>query len=387
MGSNKSCCSPESSSEVRKVVSESPTNGYSSQRKSTLEERSPKTGSRRATKSEPVRPENNILVQALFADFQESLRSTYKTRKDAFDKLGGSGDGIIDIDELNEVLAKLGYDNKNLNAQLFQLLDKDNSGSITRVEFKSVFQGETAELTEFKECLKEMFKSRGKAFDDVGGKDDGRIDQEEMVAFLKKHVGSDDDAARKLFKQIDADGSGYVSKGEFKALFQADGETATIIEFKDKLKTMFKSRKEAFDKLGGSDDAKIDKDEFNTFLSKELHYRDTEVCQQLFAVIDDDGDGFITKGEFEALFLRHTVKLVEVRDSLKELLRERFKSRQKAFDQLGGKDDGKIDRPEMRRFMRGVMNNDDEEENDQIFSWIDKDGNGFITLDEFKQFF
>jgi len=341
------------------------------------------------SKSAMATPENNILLASLFADFQESLRATYKTRKDAFDKLGGDDDGRIELKELHEFLSRHGYDNSKLNQQLFRYIDADDDGYITRVEFKLLFQGETADLTEFKESLKEFFKSRQRAFEDLGGRDDGEIDLAEFSAFLCKNLGYKEDPAKmaRLFKTIDVDNDGSITKGEFKALFQPEGETAQIIEFKDKLKHMFKSRKQAFDKLGGSDDAQIDKVEFGTFLREELGYANKDMVHTLFRLIDDDNDGTITKAEFEALFLRHTVKLVEIRDNLKQALKEKFKSRQKAFDKLGGQDDSKIDRAELRRFMREEMNVTDEEQNDQLFSWIDTDGNGTITLAEFKEFF
>jgi len=332
--------------------------------------------------------ETNLLVQSLLADFQESLRAKFKTRKQAFDKLGGSDDARIDEYEFQTFLKGHGYTNSNLNKQLFCLIDCDGDGSISRAEFKALFDVENHEMDDFKSMLRETFKSRKDAFDKLGGKDDGKIDLEEFCAFVNQHMGiTDARKAKKLFMAIDDNQNESISHAEFKALFQPDGEVAKVVEFKEDLRTKFRNRHAAFEQLGGKDDGKIDKEEFQNFLCKQMGYDNRDLNEQLFNIVDDDNNGYITKGEFEALFLTQTAKAVELRNNLKQKLQEKFKSRKQAFNWLGGGDDDRVDHEEFQEFMRRELGSENVKENEEVFLWMDQDNDGYVTIGEFKQFF
>lgn len=329
-------------------------------------------------------PENNILVMALLADFKESLRDRFKSSQDAFERLGGGDDNKIDISELNEFLIQQGYNNGKLNTQLFKYLDEDGDGFISKGEFMSLFMGQTAELSEFKERLREMFKSVTGAFNRLGGADDGLIEPAEFEEFCMKSLGySDPQLIQRLFGAIDDNKDGSITKAEFKALFQPQGEFAIVTEFKDAVKKKFKSCMEAFDQLGGGDDGQIDREEFQRFMDNFLGYANTELNDQLFNVIDDNGDGTISKGEFKALFVHHTVKIME----FKEMLKEKYKTRKNAFEKLGGEDDAAIDLKEFQIACCRDLGMNDKEEAERLFRMIDTDGNDSITKEEFKTFF
>lgn len=328
------------------------------------------------------------MVQCLLVDFQEMLRSKHRTRKSAFDNLGGSDDARIDAEEFCAYLKGEGYTNGNLNQQLFTQLDADHDGYISRVEFKQLFEKNNSELDEFQEALKEVFKSRKDAFDKLGGQNDGKIDRDEFQEFLHKHMGFHDRRKNsRLFDLIDDDHNELITNAEFRALFATDGEVATVMEFKDAIRQACHNRKDAFKKLGGSDDARIDRDEFEQFLIEELKYGDSKLIGQLFDLIDEDQSGYISKGEFEALFLNQTAKVVELKDSLKERLHAKFKSRKEAFNKLGGEDDAQICIEEFQEFMETEMGHRNAAESRQLFSWIDVDNDGYITKKEFKDFF
>jgi len=329
-------------------------------------------------------PEDNLVALSLFQDFRHSIRERYASSSHAFDRLGGGDDANIDEAEFQRFLKDLGYQNGKLNAQLFSMCDLDSDGNISKAEFKSVFTGMNAELYGFKESLRTMFKSREKAFDSLGGKDDGRIDEEELNLFVKKHLGyMDEEKNKRLFKYIDEDQDGFVTQPEFKAFFQPQGETAKVVQFKEAIKAHFKTAKDAFDELGGKDDGRIDKDEFYNFVRDHLGYDDPVLTEQLFNVIDDSNDGYITKSEFKSLFMYQTSLLAEFRETLKR----KFRTRKKAFDMLGGEDDAKIDKEEFGEVMCRELGYADAQEIEQMFSVIDKDNSGFITKAEFKGFF
>jgi len=313
---------------------------------------------------EKVDMEQNILVMALLADFKESLRDRFKSSQDAFERLGGGDDNRIDLGELNEFLVQQGYNNGKLNHQLFKYLDEDGDGFISKGEFMSLFMGQTAELSEFKERLREMFKSITGAFNKLGGADDGLIEPNEFQDFCMKSLGyTDVQLIQRLFSFIDDNKDGTITKSEFKALFQPQGEFAIVTEFKDAVKKKFRSCMEAFDQLGGSDDGQIDREEFRQFIDTLLGYSNPELNDQLFNVIDDNGDGVISKGEFKALFVHHTVKIIEF------------------------KDDAQIDLKEFQIACCRDLGMNDKDEAERLFKLIDTNGDNTITKQEFKTFF
>ena len=63
------------------------------------------------------------------------------------------------------------------------------------------------------------------------------------------------------------------------------------------MKKQFKSRADAFEQLGGSDDEKIECDEFVKFVEGKLGYSGDVSAKYIFEIIDASGDGSITKGE------------------------------------------------------------------------------------------
>lgn len=377
--------------EAEEVEEEEPPETTASSKNSRNGSKQKEQGRKQSKEKEPeppAAPEKNLLVQSLMADFQESLRAKFKTRKQAFDKLGGSDDARIDEYEFQQFLRGYGYTNGNLNKQLFLQIDVDGDGSICRAEFKALFDKENEELDSFKSILRETFKTRKEAFAKLGGKDDGKIDKDEFKKFVAENMGiRDAGKAEKIFNAIDDNRSGDISNAEFKALFQPDGEVAKVMEFKEDLRLKFQNKSSAFSQLGGGDDGRIDRMEFRCFLEKHLGYENHDLNDQLFNIVDDDNNGYITKGEFEALFLTQTAKAAELRNKLKEKLQEKFKSRKQAFNWLGGGDDDRIDHEEFQEFMRKNLGSENVKDNEELFLWMDQDNDGYVTIAEFKTFF
>merc|ERR1712113_1282388 len=105
----------------------------------------------------------------------------------------------------------------------------------------------------------------------------------------------DDELIKQLFDLVDDDKDGNISKGEFKSLFLV--KTSREIDLKLALRERFKTNKDAFNKLGGANDGKIDRGEFFSWLSEHLHFLDEDQNEELFKSIDDDNNGYITIGE------------------------------------------------------------------------------------------
>ena len=76
-------------------------------------------------------------------------------------------------------------------------------------------------LDALKDALKKKFSKPSQAFDQLGGSDDGKIEKKELVKFLKDELELGDNA-EKIFKLLDKDKNGYITKGEFKQFGQGD---------------------------------------------------------------------------------------------------------------------------------------------------------------------
>merc|ERR1719387_2563179 len=226
---------------------------------------------------------------------------------------------------------ELGHDDAKCIRRLFDQIDANMDGNISRAEFKAVFQdhseqdrrhstqsGTDTALLEFKDKIRHMFKTQKQAFDSLGGSDDALIDPAEFEQFMREELGHDDaKCIRRLFDQIDANMDGNISRAEFKAVFQDHSEQArrhstqsgtdtALLEFKEKIRHMFKTQKQAFDSLGRSDDALIDPAEFEQFMREELGHDDAKCIRRLFDQIDANMDGNISRAEFKAVFQDHS---------------------------------------------------------------------------------
>jgi Ca2+-binding EF-hand superfamily protein len=133
-----------------------------------------------------------------------------------FSKFDTNGDGTIDKDEL--ATAQANSEDGSRDAQLLSSLTTDDSGGISKEDFKSQVQAMFAQ-------------KRGKGteggappappdaadmFSKVDANGDGSLDQSELeeMASMGPEGGP---SASQMLKEMDTDGSGAVSQDEFKA--------------------------------------------------------------------------------------------------------------------------------------------------------------------------
>lgn len=165
------------------------------------------------------------------------------------------------------------------------------------------------------------------------------------------------------------------------------------------LRTKAKSRKEAFDLLGGNDDGRIDKDEFDGFLKAD--FGSQSLLDRAFKLLDEDGDGFISKGEFKQLVSdsgkspKSTIKpqkpdkkeKLEEAETKKELnkfkafIKKHFKNPMHAFEGLDLDGSKAIQFEEFKKLLNLRRYDGDI---DKVFAELDKDKDGGITWDEFR---
>jgi len=256
---------------------------------------------------------------------------------------------------------------------------------MTKAEFVAFCKGHDPDVMDFKARLQSRFTSVKRAFQKLDTSLDSFIDLSEFQAFCVEALGyTDPDLVKRIFQAIDDDHNAVISKAEFLALFGSKGEVGVVAEFREAIKKQFRSTVEAFDALGGSDDGLIGRDEFLDFLRDRNLLEDMpkELIEQLFCLIDENSDGYISKNEFRAVFITNSVKVLEFR----EALRSKYKTRSAAFEKLGGKDNGEIDMEEFHKRIAGDFGLRNRTENEQLFRMI-SGGDGIITRSEFKKFF
>lgn len=277
-------------------------------------------------------------IKAVTQEIKDLLKANFKSKVEAFDKLGGKNDGVIDRAELAYFMGKeIGY--KGDVEKVFDLIDIDHDGQITRKEFlafgnlekiqresskeeppknswvrkNSIAKEDTVMMDGLKALLKKNFKSKKEAFDKLGGKDDGKIDPAELSGFLTKDLSWEGNT-EKAFQLIDMDGDGQITKDEFLQFFKEEyKETTTsstnaeasngamskgdLTAFKEFLKNNFKGAKDAFQSLDVDNDKNLQLDEFKSILKEKFQF--TGDADVVFKALDEDGDGMVSFKEFK----------------------------------------------------------------------------------------
>eukprot|EP00746_Dinoflagellata_sp_MGD_P121882 gnl/MRDRNA2_/MRDRNA2_56929_c0_seq1.p1 gnl/MRDRNA2_/MRDRNA2_56929_c0~~gnl/MRDRNA2_/MRDRNA2_56929_c0_seq1.p1 ORF type:complete len:496 (+),score=131.57 gnl/MRDRNA2_/MRDRNA2_56929_c0_seq1:117-1604(+) len=342
---------------------------------------------------------------AMLVDLRAALKQSFKTRKSAFNKLGGSDDSKIDIDEFTQFLTEEMEYHGDI-AHLFYLLDANHNGVITLGEFKKFWQedGEVKTkkasnskeklelsdddvLDELVELVKKHFKTRSDAFRSIAG-EDGRIELSELKRFIKGTEGFSA-GVKRAFSLLDTGGDGTISEKEFFQLWaRTDDKTdeEIIHALQAFLKTKFtsdaKGIQKAFVKLGAHDDEHIEKHELRTFLIEGLKYPGpVGHVGRAFQVLDKNQGGSITKDEFMHLWVdKETDK--EVLEIISKSLKRRFETKADAFDAMGALDDHVISEHEFCAFLKDKLQY--EGSLVRAFELVDVNGSGTITRKEFQ---
>lgn len=135
----------------------------------------------------------------------------------AFEELGGGNDGQVTREEMVKYLTKNNYPG-DANA-LFDLVDVDNEGLITKAEFGQMTELDFIKkgpVRAFKNFLCKKFGKIEEAFKKLDTTHDKEIDSKEFVASVE-NLGYEGDADI-MFQLLDEDKDGKVTLGELKKL-------------------------------------------------------------------------------------------------------------------------------------------------------------------------
>jgi len=357
-------------------------------------------------------------VSDVVAKFRHAHRSV-KDVKNAFKTYDRNGDGKIDRAELAKALThyRLDFSEEEVEV-IFREGDKDNDGEIDYEEFMALmcpdasvivskFRDTYKSLGDVKAAFKKFDKNRdgalsrseiarmmfstGHSYTDIevdaimnlGDTDgDGEIDLEEFVnlmspgasitlAKIRQSFKSIDDV-KELFKAIDVDSDGLLSKEEMmnspgnrfdeeqvEAIYElGDANGDNVLDMGEFIAIMYPSAGEVLAKLSQS-------------------FPNIDQVKELFHQLDLDGDGSLSKQEFNESSKRFSPQEVEAIFALGDI-----------------NDDGAIDLEEfigimypsaatvVNRLRTKYSNLNDVK---KAFAGIDKNGDGMISKEEMEQ--
>ena len=165
-------------------------------------------------------------------------------------------EGEMNQNELEE-FERVSKEIKEFSNYLFDKIDRDHSGFISKRELKKYVQNELGEDMSARQIKKEYFEK-------IDFDDDGKIDREEFETALWFGVELVDvrEYAKFLFDKIDKDHSGFISFKELKKYLRSEKIVTK--------KTNKEIKAEIFEKMDLDDDGRIDFQEFQIALFRGL---------------------------------------------------------------------------------------------------------------------
>jgi Ca2+-binding EF-hand superfamily protein len=205
--------------------------------------------SRSKTKNETEIPQNQENQENQENENQENQNQENQNQENQENNI----EKVIEQSEMNQEeeldFERFSKEIKQFSDYLFDKIDKDHSGFISKRELKNYVQNELGEDLSARQIKREYFEK-------IDFDDDGKIDREEFETALWFGVELADlrTYAEFLFNKIDKDKSGFISFKELKKYLRKEKIVTK--------KTNKEIKAEIFEQMDLDDDGKIDFQEF-----------------------------------------------------------------------------------------------------------------------------
>jgi len=345
-------------------------------------------------------------------DLARYIQDQYGNAKGGWKAANGpTGDGKLDRAEFESHCASVGVTPEEAE-KLFGQIDIDGNGFISENEYKNVF---SIDLPELKRRARVTWGTPEESFKAMDTDGDGVISPDEFEKACKE-LNIPSDRAQDLFREVDVDGSGDVSPEEWDAAMGLKKEDIrrTVMEKLGK-------PSEAMEKIDKDGDGKVTAEEVEQAL-KDAGLSEEEAEEIAREIVPDDADkgGGIDKDEWmEASGAKDLAKeryeedaekdRNDGTDKMKDRMKDAFGNGKDAWEKItdkfsdepgaggpkGGASGAKVssgngsqdayrgmDRDTFKKVV-GDMGISDEEA-DKLFDEIDKNGDGYISEDEFQ---
>jgi calmodulin len=308
------------------------------------------------------------------ADALAKVQKSYKNLdavKSAFRKCDSDGDGHITLSELTSMMS--GFSQSEVEA-VFALGDKDMSGGIDFNEYiglmipnsGSILKKISANFSTIQDVM-EIFKK-------IDANKDGAVSKPEMKNGMKLN----DQELEVVFALGDIDQDGEISQSEFVRMMFPAADSGL-----NKFRNSFRNIHEvvsAFKRFDANSDGSLCQQELVSGMrSVNTSFTSCEL-KAIFAVADVNQDGEINFTEFvSALFPVASDGLAKLRNALKSIANVKS-----AFKKLDANNDGEISFDELKAGIKGIVNLS-EGELRAVFSVMDVDNDNNISFSEFAR--
>jgi len=309
------------------------------------------------------------------ADIVAKFRYAHRSVKDvqgAFKKYDRNGDGSIDKGELHKALTnyKFNFTDEEVNI-IFEAGDEDKDGEISYEEFMYLMCPDTNTIIrKFRETYKTIneVKAAYKKFDKNR---DGVMSRSELDRIMYSTGNSYSDIELDAVMNLgDADGDGQISLDEFLALM-----SPCAAEVIAKIRSAFTSIaevKQLFKEIDTDSDGYLSKEEMKASPSSKF---DDEQINAIYELGDANGDEVLDIGEFVAiLFPAAGEALAKLSKTFPNI--EQVKDLFKMLDIDG---DGCVTKDEVKEYSGRFS----DQEIDSLFALGDINDDGMLELEEF----
>ena len=163
--------------------------------------------------------------------------------------------------------------------------------------------------------LLDTLKSADSMFDLADTDGNGFLSFEEFSYYMERHTSHSTQMIQDVFAMIDKDGDGEVSKEEVRANFfrrrremlEKNGGSAEGLVSDEKLLYAAQDADKLFDKADVSGDGELSLREFQLYMKRHTKHSDVAIAE-LFSMMDDDNDGYLTREEVRRVFLKQKMK-------------------------------------------------------------------------------
>lgn len=156
----------------------------------------------------------------------------------------------------------------------------------------------------------ETLRSADAMFDLADTSGDGLISQEEFEYYMKKHTNHDNKMIRECFFMIDKDGNGDITRDEVRAAFLkkrrelkgGGDDTSSKKNFEEEMLEVSRDADRLFERADADGNGVLSKREFEVYMKKYTNHTDAAI-HELFDSMDVDRDGYITREEVRKVYM------------------------------------------------------------------------------------
>jgi len=254
-------------------------------------------------------------VYTLLERIGKLIVETGNTLSSVFERIDHNGDGQVSRQQFNNFweLLKLNLTPTELD-QLWQYFDSDSSGMITLTEFRAAFSRTSSQMSispgdkaatvkeKFRRLLQEYNITVSEAFKAFDTNKDGvmsRHEFRELIISLKIQPLTSYDI-EELVKVADPDRNDKIYYREFLEFFESEGDVIKMVAaaFRKAGMTIM----QAFNFIDKNHDGRLSKSEFRDAFRKTSLGLTNYQIERMFKIADVNGDGVISVREFIAKF-------------------------------------------------------------------------------------